>query len=812
MTNSMLQAFIVSIVVIATIVSSGCVGGGGNAQTFDTNFGQIQIKAPETLERTLGSISGQGMLSGLTVLSLGKKGTGMPLLIITLTENNELMNFKNSVSTAQMMMQNGRYLTTNDNHEMYWASTQLGSFKQYEGFIDYGSDKGLFVDIKGLSETVDPSTGKSFPGFSESECLDIFKSFTFVKNSGSTAKTSVSNTPSSEPVSTKPESIVLGPYAMSFNLGNVGAYSINIEQPEEKENGTSYSATIKGSAPFLVYMGVMEYHTYPKLADIEEKVRNGLEGEASQKILGSNAGECGKAVLDARTIDGKPGTLGSVTCSNGAYGMIFYPLDYFSENNTMASMVAVVMAFPGDEGTSRDEAVSSLINTIHVEKRESSSAPSEISAIPSTGPSSGINNQAESSFTKTQPTAHFILPSNGNETGAFHMVVIGDSVAWGNGLLNESKYSYLVGDWLQKKLNRPVDVTIYAHSGATISGESGKSIDPNLNSGTPTLMDQAKSISDKDKVDLVLVSGGINDVGISNILDANTPSGTINSLSASIKDPMANLLTYLLDETDAKILVTGYYPLITEDSKVKLQDRAVAAILATQSQKTISQSENVILTAIADPTSAQVDAAWYLLEGTFNNAINIVTQDANLRTNSDTFYSTSANGLEAAVNTADRGQNRIKFIDPLFERKNSYRASDSFLWELNKDLTTNDDQYKKRVELTKNMDLKTRAENNVNAIGHPNRDGAAKYANTIESFIENSKWLDFLQNNAAAIPRSSTYTSTPSANTKTAYTRDGINFVTKARIEQNVQLKLAKADEYKEVQVPLDTVVVDANT
>ena len=801
MTNSMLQALIVSMVVIAAIVSSGCVGGGGSAQTFDTNFGQIQIKAPETLERTLGSISGQGMLSGLTVLSLGKKGTGMPLLVITLTENNELMNFKNSVSTAQMMMQNGRYLTTNDNHEMYWASTQLGSFKQYEGFIDYGSDKGLYVDIKGLSETVDPSTGKSFPGFSESECLDIFKSFTFVKNSGSTAKTSVSNTPSSEPVSTKPESIVLGPYTMSFDLGNgVGTYSINIEQPQEKENGTDYEADVtrEGSAPFVMKMGIFVLKN-PK--PIEEELSR-VEGEVTKGLASKS--ECGKITFVSNTIDGKPGRVGSTTCSDQMLDIINYPNDYFSENNTMTSVVTILTGFP--QGSSaRDAALSSLVKTIHVEKRGSSNAPSEISAIPSTGPSSEIDNQAESSFAKTQPTAHFILPSNGNETGAFHMVVIGDSVAWGNGLQNESKYSYLVGDWLQKKLNRPVDVTIYAHSEATISGESGKSINPNLNSETPTLMDQARSISNKDKVDLILASGGINDVGLGNILDANTPSETIRSLSESIKDPMTNLLTYLLDETEAKILVTGYYPLITEDSKVKLQDRGVADLLGLTSKKTISQAENVLITAISDPTTANIDAAEYLLEGSFKN---VFEQDSNLRANSDTFYATSSNALDSAVKTADRGQNRIKFIDPLFERKNSYQASDSFLWHLDfsieKGFITNDDQYSYRVELTKDMDPLTKAQNIINAMGHPNRDGAAKYAQTIETFIENSKWLDLLQNNAAAISGSST-------NTKTAYTRDGIHFVTEARIEQNVQLKLAKADEYREVQVPQDTVIVDAN-
>jgi hypothetical protein len=49
----------------------------------------------------------------------------------------------------------------------------------------------------------------------------------------------------------------------------------------------------------------------------------------------------------------------------------------------------------------------------------------------------------------------------------FHIVVIGDSIAWGCGLDKIEKYSYLVADWFQKELKRPVDVTVLAHTGAT---------------------------------------------------------------------------------------------------------------------------------------------------------------------------------------------------------------------------------------------------------------------------------------------------------------------------------------------------------
>jgi hypothetical protein len=45
--------------------------------------------------------------------------------------------------------------------------------------------------------------------------------------------------------------------------------------------------------------------------------------------------------------------------------------------------------------------------------------------------------------------------------------------------------------------------------------------------------------------------------------------------------------------------------------------------------------------------------------------------------------------------------------------------------------------------------------------------------------------------------------------TKTAYTRDGVHFVSLDRVNENIKLGVAKSDDYKEVQVPLDAVVVD---
>jgi hypothetical protein len=49
------------------------------------------------------------------------------------------------------------------------------------------------------------------------------------------------------------------------------------------------------------------------------------------------------------------------------------------------------------------------------------------------------------------------------------------------------------------------------------------------------------------------------------------------------------------------------------------------------------------------------------------------------------------------------------------------------------------------------------------------------------------------------------------ADTKTAYTRDGINFISRERVDENIKYEYAKPGDYREVQVPLNTIVVNAS-
>src|SRR5882762_9891680 len=76
-----------------------------------------------------------------------------------------------------------------------------------------------------------------------------------------------------------------------------------------------------------------------------------------------------------------------------------------------------------------------------------------------------------------------------------HMLVIGDSIMWGQGLRDEEKFSTRVQCWLEEKTNRPVKVQVEAHSGAVISGTtSGQapftSNDHEVNLSAPTINEQ----------------------------------------------------------------------------------------------------------------------------------------------------------------------------------------------------------------------------------------------------------------------------------------------------------------------------------
>jgi len=283
--------------------------------------------------------------------------------------------------------------------------------------------------------------------------------------------------------------------------------------------------------------------------------------------------------------------------------------------------------------------------------------------------------------TQDLPNDHFIIPPGAQTDNAFKIYVIGDSIAWGNGLNREDKYYYLVAKELQKNLGEPVEVIVYAHSGAPISGEDENSI-----------INQAKKIP--NDVDLILVSGGINDVGIGSILDSSNEASSVTSLSAPIEERMENLLRELINKNQhVKIIVTGYYNIISRDSKLETVDNYLGQYWTSDISKKLE------------------------------------TPDINrLIANSIAFNSACTTALRSAVKKADGMEGRILFVSPEFQDSNSYKASDTYLWGLTSLLPPRSNAIDHDYEAT----------------AHPNRKGASKYADAINNII-GAKGLDWLQ-------------------------------------------------------------------
>jgi lysophospholipase L1-like esterase len=101
---------------------------------------------------------------------------------------------------------------------------------------------------------------------------------------------------------------------------------------------------------------------------------------------------------------------------------------------------------------------------------------------------------------------------------SFRIVNLGDSVPWGQGLLEAEKYDILVKAALSAKYPGGVTLERSAHSGAVIGAgiATGTSAPGEVPVARPTIIEQCEQFANApETVDLVLVNGGINDVGVS---------------------------------------------------------------------------------------------------------------------------------------------------------------------------------------------------------------------------------------------------------------------------------------------------------
>lgn len=255
-------------------------------------------------------------------------------------------------------------------------------------------------------------------------------------------------------------------------------------------------------------------------------------------------------------------------------------------------------------------------------------------------------------------------PSKG-PADPLHMLVLGDSIMWGQGLEDPNKFWWRVKSWLQEKTGRNVKEKILAHSGAAIelpisTDREFNSDDGEVNLLWPTINEQVeaalKYYDDPAKVDLILVNGCINDVDVRNLLNV---SASLDWLGANVREKcgtrMQTLLRRITSEfRNAHVVVTSYYRIISPMSEDNRFTRMLVKKLTSEGpqRQRLSESETrARLVAISD--------LWYRVS-TPSLSEAVETVDAELRKNSS--------------------PQRILFAEIQFAPEHAFSAPDSLLW------------------------------------------------------------------------------------------------------------------------------------
>lgn len=304
-----------------------------------------------------------------------------------------------------------------------------------------------------------------------------------------------------------------------------------------------------------------------------------------------------------------------------------------------------------------------------------------------------------------------------------NMLVLGDSAIWGQGLQENEKFHSLVQAAIPARNPAVTSVTkvVLAHSGAKIG--SGDFTNPapltvppvgEVPTYYPTIMQQCQQFTGPPapaEVDLILVDGGMNDVGVMRVLDPNVTTTTLETHMVNYCYTAMKVLLVELERKfpNARIIVTGYYPILSSQSNPWLFDAFGRGV---------------------------VGAALWL-----GGSIFWEWMKQPLIVNCQYFAGRSSWHLWLAVSEERIASNRqIDFADPRYFGLDESRAAlttNSWLWGINPDGSPQDTVVRQPAC---NEAHAARSDVDVFACerastGHPNAQGAAAYANAILAIL-----------------------------------------------------------------------------
>lgn len=296
----------------------------------------------------------------------------------------------------------------------------------------------------------------------------------------------------------------------------------------------------------------------------------------------------------------------------------------------------------------------------------------------------------------------------------FRMAVLGDSVNWGQGLKEPKKFHSRVKKALSAT-DSPESSIMLAHSGAIIGAgvaTTHAQIDGEVPTSYPTILQQCEFFSDSpETVSLVLVNGGINDIDVRTILNPFTDSSDLQDMIlqycyADMKVLLGEIVNKFTNPA-ARIVVTSYYPILSDQSHFPLVDLFLAI-------------HGLSIVAFAHIAGINV---W-----------------GKIVKNCDQFSTQSTMMFQQAIDEINRaagGPARILFANPPFTASNASLAPDAWLWGVNGDFSAEDPLRDDRRAAC-NMfepDLIQRQSCYRASAGHPNNKGARQFAEAILALL-----------------------------------------------------------------------------
>jgi lysophospholipase L1-like esterase len=332
---------------------------------------------------------------------------------------------------------------------------------------------------------------------------------------------------------------------------------------------------------------------------------------------------------------------------------------------------------------------------------------------------------------------------------ALNLLVLGDSIVWGQGLRSENKSRHHIKVWLARHTGSTVIERVEAHSGAVIEAggpdENRVPLDGEVNVAVPSLIHQLERAlryyADGSEVDLVLLSGCANDVGARNVLNAAKTPEEIRLLTEAKCGPLMETflrrVTYSFPR--AYVIVTSYYQFISEKTRNDIFMRG------------LTKKYYRAIPGAADLTQKEL----------FRRMI----------ANSDQWHRSSNQSLSEAVQRVNaelagtKSQGRVGFARVELLPEHSFRARKTELWDFESSplrkllvilsfgrvlLRPNDEVRKRRAASCKEYwkarpgDTPSQKNERKNeerlcryaSLGHPNRQGALAYTKAVEEQLK----------------------------------------------------------------------------